>query len=121
MNTIAYWSVCGTLILVGGCTAVPSIDTVSPAESAVNRAIAAKAGEYAPFELRLAQENLDAAREAIDDKEYERARRLAEAAEADARLAEVKAQAEIAREQAREIETTIDTLRQETGPRDPLR
>ncbi|MGH8478539.1 MAG: DUF4398 domain-containing protein [Gammaproteobacteria bacterium] len=106
------------LTVVGGCAGAPSTDTVSPAEIAVNRAIAAKAGEHAPLELRLAQENLEAARQAMNDEEYEQARRLAEAAQADARLAEVKAQSETAREQAREIQATIDTLRQEAEHRD---
>jgi hypothetical protein len=112
-------SVCG--ILVAGCAGAPSIDPVSPAETAVNRAIEAKAGEYAPLELRMAQENLDAAREAINDEEYEEAHRLAEAARADARLAEAKAQSETAREEAREIQSTIDTLRQEAEHREPAR
>ncbi len=97
------------------------MDTVSPAELAVNRAIEAKAGEYAPLELRLAQENLDGARQAMNDEEYEQAHRLAEAAREDARLAEVKAQSEIARKQAREIQSTIETLRQEAAHRDPGR
>jgi len=80
-----------------------------------------KAGEYAPLELRQAQENLDAARQAMNDEEYEQAHRLAEAAREDARLAEVKAQSETAREQAREIQSTIETLRQEAEQRDPGR
>lgn len=112
-------SVCG--LLVAGCAGAPSMDPVSPAETAVNRAIEAKAGEYAPLELRMAQENLDAAREAMNDEEYEEAQRLAEAARVDARLAEVKAQSETAREEAREIQATIDTLRQEAKQRDPAR
>ena len=80
-------SVCG---MVGGCGGAPPMDTISPAEIAVNRAIEAKAGEYAPLELRQAQEKLDAARQAMNDEEYEQAHRLAEAAQEDARLAEVK-------------------------------
>ena len=114
--------VCGMLTVVGGCAGAPSMDdTVSPAEIAVNRAIEAKAGEYAPLELRQAQENLDAARQAMNDEEYEQAHRFAEAAQEDARLAEVKAQSETAREQAREIQSTIETLRQEAEQRDPAR
>ena len=114
-------SLCGMLIALGGCAGAPSMDTVSPAEIAVNRAIEAKAGEYAPLELRQAQENREAARQAINDEEYDQAHRLAEAAREDARLAEVKAQSETAREQAREIQSTIETLRQEAEQRDPAR
>ena len=76
-------SVCGTMTVVGGCGGAPSMDTISPAEIAVNRAIEAKAGEYAPLELRRAQENLDAARQAMNDEEYEQAHRLAEVARED--------------------------------------
>jgi len=114
-------SVCGTMTVVGGCAGTPPMDTISPAEIAVNRAIEAKAGEYAPLELRRAQEHLDAAKQAMNDEEYEQAHRLAEAAQEDARLAEVKAQSETAREQAREIQSTIETLRQEAEQRDPVR
>jgi len=114
-------AVCGMLIGVGGCAGTPPIDPVSSTETAVNRAIEAKAGEYAPLELREAQEKLDAARQAMNDEEYEQAQRLAEAAREDARLAEVKAQSETAREQAREIQSTIETLRQEAEQPNPAR
>ncbi|MGH9896972.1 MAG: DUF4398 domain-containing protein, partial [bacterium] len=56
-------------VVVGGCASAPSMDTLSPAEIALNRAIEAKAGEYAPLELRQAQENLDAARQAMNEEE----------------------------------------------------
>ncbi|MGH8613118.1 MAG: DUF4398 domain-containing protein [Gammaproteobacteria bacterium] len=111
-------SMCAMLVAIGGCAGGPPMDTVSPAELAVDRAIEAKAGEYAPLELRLAQESLEGARQAMNDEEYEQAHRLAEEARVNARLAEVKAQSEIAREQAREIQATIDTLRQEAAQRD---
>ena len=36
--------VCGMLTVLGGCAGAPSMDTVSPAEIAVNRAIEARPG-----------------------------------------------------------------------------
>lgn len=97
-----------------GCAGAPAVDSAAPAELAVNRAIEAKAAEYAPLELRLANEKLEGARRAMNEQEYEEAGRLAESAGADARLAEAKARAEAARKQAQEIRVTIDTLRKET-------
>ncbi|MDQ3564653.1 MAG: DUF4398 domain-containing protein [Pseudomonadota bacterium] len=110
-------SICAMLVAIGGCVGAPPTDTVSPAEVAVNRAIEVKAGEYAPLELRLAQESLEGARQAMNDEDYEQAHRLAETALVDAQLAEAKAQSEAARKQAQEIQSTIDTLRQEAEQR----
>ena len=110
-------STCG-LIALGGCAGAPTVDSVAPAELAVNRAIEAKAAAYAPIELRLAREKLDGARRAMNEGEYEEAQRLADAARVDAQLAEAKAQSETAREQVQAIQATIDTLRQETEQRE---
>jgi hypothetical protein len=66
---------------------------------------------YAPAELRLAREALDSARLALDMREYERARRLADQALMDARVAEVRAGTESARLAARDIRLSSETLR----------
>jgi hypothetical protein len=102
-----------------GCAGNPPVDTLSTAEMAYNRAMDAKASEFAPLELRIAQEKLDKARAAIHDDEYEKARRLAEQARADARLAEAKARAEAAKKSSEDTRETIDTLRQEASPKEP--
>ncbi|HJY84771.1 MAG TPA: DUF4398 domain-containing protein [Candidatus Binatia bacterium] len=77
------------------------------------RASVAYLPPYPPIELRLAREELDSARLALDLREYERARRLAEQALADARLAEVRAGTESARQAARDLRLSIETLRNE--------
>lgn len=66
---------------------------------------------YAPVELQLAREELDSARLALDAREYERARRLADQALVDARVAEVRAGTESARQAARDLRLNIETLR----------
>jgi uncharacterized protein DUF4398 len=66
---------------------------------------------YPPAELRLAREELEKARLALDVQEYERARRLADQALEDARIAEVRAGTESAREAARDLRLSIETLR----------
>ena len=110
-------SICG-LVVLGGCAEAPTVDSVEPAQLAVDRAIEAKAGEYAPLELRLAQEKLAGARRAMNEEEYEEAQRLADAAQVDAQLAEAKAKSETAREEAQAIQLTIDSLRQEAEQRE---
>jgi len=68
---------------------------------------------YAPIELQLAAEELDRARLALDTRDYERARRLADQALADARLAEVRATTESSRQAARDLSLSITNLRSE--------
>lgn len=104
----------GVVITLAGCAGVRApIDTVSTAEMAFNRALSAQAAQYAPLELRLSQEKLDRAKSALHEEEYEEARRQAEQAEVDARLAEAKALSEKARQHGQEVEQTMDTLEEE--------
>jgi hypothetical protein len=63
------------------------------------------------MELRLARETLASAKVALDVREYERARRLAEQAQADARVAEVQAETESIRQTARDVRLSSETLR----------
>jgi hypothetical protein len=105
----------GAALAVSGCAGTPPVDDISTAEMALNRALEAKAEEHSPLALRLAREKLDRAKQAMNDREYEQARRLAEEAQVEAQLAEAQARSQVARQQAQEIQTTIDTLRQEAG------
>jgi hypothetical protein len=68
---------------------------------------------YSPVELQLAREELDRARLALDTREYERARRLADQALTDARLAEARATTESSRQAARDLSLSIEALRSE--------
>lgn len=107
--------ICGAAVALVGCTAAtPPVDTISTADTAVNRALEAQAMQYAPLELRPAMEKLEAAKQASKEEDYEEARRLAEQAGVDARLAEAKARSEKARQEAQEFQQTIETLQRET-------
>jgi len=86
---------------------------VSEAERAVERATLGEATEHAPLELRLAREKLTEAREKLAEEQYDDARRLAEKAIVDARLAEVKAEAVTARATADDLQRGVETIRQE--------
>jgi len=70
---------------------------------------------YAPVELRLAREELDNARTALSLREYERARRLADKALIDARLAEARAATESVRQAAYDLRLSIESLRDEAA------
>ena len=88
--------VLGTLAACGGVPA--PVAEMSAAQTAVTSAEEAKAAEYAPSELDRARDKLIRAQAAMQEEENEEARRLAEQALADARLAEAKARAEAAQQ-----------------------
>jgi DNA-binding CsgD family transcriptional regulator len=93
---------------VSGCVARP-VTTVS------REVVVRPASVYTPVELRLATEELDRARLALDAREYERARRLAEQAAAYAQIAEARAESESSRRLARQLRLTSEDLRAEAG------
>lgn len=84
---------------------------LSRAQLAVDRAVAAQAGTHSPTELSRAQSELTAARKAIEDEDYTTARRLADQAEADATLAETRAQAAVENQNLEEMQGTVGDLR----------
>jgi len=98
----------------GGCSSVaPPTGTISEAQLAIREADQSKSSQYAPLELRKAREKFNDAESAMRNEEYLKARRLSEQALVDARLAEVKAESEIARQNAAELQKTIKSLRAE--------
>jgi hypothetical protein len=62
------------------------------AEASVQSASSSNTSADAPRELQVATSKLAAAREAVLRKDYERGRQLAEQAEVDAQVAELRAQ-----------------------------
>jgi Domain of unknown function (DUF4398) len=89
---------------------------LSRAQVAYDRAVAAQAGARSPAELARAQTELQGARAAIDKEDYTQARRLADQAEADARLAESRAQAATEAENLAQLKGTVDKLQQTAVP-----
>jgi hypothetical protein len=82
-------------------------------QSAVNSAVSAGGTEYAAVEMKSAQDKLKEAEIAMHDKNYEKARMLAEQAEWDARVAERKAQAAKAEQAVKDSQKAVDELRKE--------
>ena len=104
----------GTL-LMGGCgtPGTQPMEKIANAELAINRAQDSKAQDLAPLELRYAEDNLQKAKAAQKNGDYEKAIRFAEQALADAELAEAKAESEMARQTTKEMRDSIDALRKE--------
>lgn len=107
-------AVAAVLLALGGCaSAVAPNEQIELTRSAVNRAVSADATQYAPVEMRAAQDKLSAMDRALGEKDLKTVRSLAEQAEADARLAERKAQARKTSEQLLDARKGIEVLKQE--------
>jgi len=83
------------------------------ARTAVADAVSAGAADYASVDLRSAQDELDRANTAMGARDYDRAQRLAESAEADANLAATRARSAKAQRAVAEVKESIRVLREE--------
>ncbi|EGH25188.1 hypothetical protein PSYMO_28581, partial [Pseudomonas amygdali pv. mori str. 301020] len=82
-------------------------------QSAVNSAVSAGGTEFAAVEMKSAQDKLKEADLAMQDHKYDEARRLAEQAEWDARVAERKSQAAKAAKAVQDARQGVNELREE--------
>ena len=106
---------------LGGCASTPVPTTeLAVAEAAVKRASTSSTSENAPAELQLATDKLASARQAVASKDYERARQLADEAQVDAQVAELRAQSNRSRKAATESHDAARALGEEL-PRQPAR
>ena len=103
----------GGLLLVG-CAGNPPNEQFAVTESAVRGAMSAGATQYAPVDMRAAQEKWKQAELAMQKENYDEARRLAQQAEWDARVAERKAQAAKAQKAVEDAQKGIQELREES-------
>ncbi|MEG0858342.1 MAG: DUF4398 domain-containing protein [Pseudomonas sp.] len=99
---------------LSGCAsvAVPT-EQVELTRNAVSRAVTADATQFAPMEMKSAQDKLYLVERAMGEHDFARARLLAEQAEADANLAERKARALRAQAQLKGAQQGIEVLKQE--------
>lgn len=105
--------VVGMLFTFGCASKVAPVETISSAEMAIKVAKESTATINAPLELRLAEDKLNAAKEAVKEEEFEEARYLAEQALLDAKFAETKSLSLKAKETAQEMRESIETLQRE--------
>lgn len=101
-------------LVVAGCASVPPpTEQMAVSRSAIANAVSAGGAEYAPVEMRAAQDKMDRAGRAMQKEEFQDARWLAEEAQADARLAEKKAESAKAQKAASVTQDDIRVLREE--------
>lgn len=105
--------VLGSSLVLAGCAGNPPTEQYAVTQSAVNAAISAGGTEFAAVEMKAAQDKLKAAELAMHDEDYEKARRLAEQAEWDARVAERKVQAAKAEQAVQDARQGVQELREE--------
>lgn len=102
-------------VLIIGCAgnvAVPT-DKLSNAEKAITSARESNAIVNAPLDLKLAEDKLNQAKEAVASEDYEKAARLADEATLDADVARAKTRAEKAKQISSEMRENIDSMSME--------
>jgi hypothetical protein len=102
-------------IMVAACSTTPSpVAEMSAAQTAVTAAEQADAAQHAPGDLGRARDKLALAQTAMQEEQIDEARRLAEQALADARLAEAKSRADAARQNADDVQAGMNEM--QAGP-----
>ncbi|KIQ06569.1 MULTISPECIES: DUF4398 domain-containing protein [Pseudomonas] len=114
---LAGWKVAalaiGSSLLLVGCAGTPPSEQLAVTKSAVNEAVSSGGTEFAAVETKSAQDKLKQAELEVIEKNYEEAKRLAEQAEWDARVAVRKTQAAKADKALKDAQQGIEELRQE--------
>src|SRR5689334_17765294 len=98
-----------TVLALAGCASggqAPKAE-LAVTQSTISEAERAGAVQYAPVELNQARQKLEAAQEAVRAEKYDQARRLAEEADADAKLARTKTEAGLAEKSANTVSRDI--------------
>ncbi|MDO8448135.1 MAG: DUF4398 domain-containing protein [Rhodoferax sp.] len=107
---------CGAaLILTVGCSSLktPATADVAVSKAALENAAGAGGVEFAPVEMNSAREKMALANKAMADKNYKLAVDLAAQAQADAKLAQGKANSAKAQAAANVLQDDIRVLREE--------
>lgn len=100
------------LLLIAACASTPPDPRLlDNARQAIEQAEAAQASEYAPLELRFANERLYLAEQALGNEREDEARRLAEQAELEAQLALARTRAALARAELQNKQRELEQIR----------
>lgn len=104
-----------SLLVLSSCAPAvqPPVSQMALANEAVEEATAAGAYEYAPVELKAAQDKIEQAKAAMQAKDNLAAERLLKEAEVDAKLAEAKSATAKSQKAVDELQKSIDLLREE--------
>lgn len=103
------------MMFIEGCTTAPPppYTQIAVSQTAINEAQGVGAAEQAAGNLMSAQDKLSQAKAAMDQRNYERAKFLAEEAEVEARLAEQKTHSARTEKAVKEVQVGIQTLQNE--------
>ena len=116
----AYLPLFLTFTLTACSTLPPPVEQMAVTKSTVDRASSSpNAVEAAPVELQKAREKLDRAQRAMIEQDYVLARRMAEQAEVDARVAESRASSARGERALKEVQESIRALQEEINRRAP--
>ena len=110
------------LLGVSGCATVPAppVEQMAVSRSAVEQVSSSpNVADAAPVEMQLARQKLERAQRAMNDKDYALARRMAEEAEVDARVAEARASSARGERAWKEVQESIRALQDEINRRAP--
>lgn len=103
-----------TVFVLSACANAPiPSEQISLSTNAVNRAVAAGATEYAPAQMKTAQDKMFLMERAVGEKNYTQAKILAEQIEVDAALAERTARTAKTQKQLSDAQSGIQVLKQE--------
>ena len=102
-------------LMATGCTSMktPATASVAVSNAAVDNAVGAGGEEYAPSEMSSARNKMAMANKAMAAKDYKLANELATQAQADAKLAQGKADSSKAKAAADALQDDIRVLREE--------
>lgn len=102
------------LLAFAGCASAPApVARMAVAEAAVQSATSTSTSADAPGELLIATNKLASARQAVANKDFELAGRLADEAQVDAQVAELHAQSTRSRKAAQESRDAARVLLEE--------
>ncbi len=104
------------LLVLAGCASpqkAPATADVAVSRNAVENAVSAGAAELAPEEINLARDKMMRANQALAAKDYKLARELAIQAQADAKLAQSKANSAKSSAAANALNEDLRVLQQE--------
>jgi len=116
--TASGWWALAAMAMLSACASTPPPKAeLAVAEAAVANATNAGALQWAPAEMRTAQDKLVRAQSAMAAKEHAQALTLAQEADADAQLAATSARAAKSRRAADEVQEANRVLREELNRR----
>ena len=108
-------------VSLSGCSSVPPpVEQIAVSRTAVERASSSpNAVDAAPVDLQQARQKLERAQRAMTERDYVLARRMAEQADVDARVAESRASSARGERALKEVQDSIRALQEEINRRAP--